>query len=855
MMPGKPVLLRRSPLPARLLSSAAAAALILASPGPAAYQAYAQVRSSRARFPSGASPSAPAASLRPNGSSAAAPFLRAGPSLAVAPAVGTGLSLPGRSRLREGALPAVPRAVDGGGSSRFAAAVAPPVSRDGTVPGGGDRVVAAVRPAPAGILAVGASSSAGLDVPAAGSAVFGRESRRQVSGRIERRFQALKSLFSSSVDDPVDAGERGPEIPFERPVRSLDGAGYTWGASPRAVPASLSRPAGPSARSEAGDIRSPGAETPVPLPTAEAALGGGPSGKGEQPAPSGGSSIRWFLAGLLIAQIGVEALGVAMPLLMLERFGGFSAMAQIGVFSSLTGMVGRLAGGAVPREWLKTAYVGASILRLASISVLIVFLMGPTLLPMVAAKTGLAFLASAGAWLAPFYAMGSYAVLVGLYSVNGFLGGISVTTETSLVQAMLGNSRAVLEQFLALEQWLVEIVGVGGPKLGGKVINHFGFGWALAIYPVTFAVAIVLFAVGIRVPRKDAREAADTVRAAAAQAKAGIRDFFKSIGRGAYVVFKNPVMRTAFLGYTAYMILNPFLYSILAPAFGVLMARGDAKLGSEFASSITALYSLGGLVGGIVMWRESVLIQAAKEERDESGRPKDGRVFRSAALRALGRALKPVSSRLWWGMDWAIRRAYLGRWIEAAGENGSLPEAGEKEVLRKSTLLWMGLGTFGLAAFLAFLLPVAQPAYVAIAAFGAAQVIANLKLRTWVMSEASREDQVKVNGFIGAASIGLVAIGLNLMGRLFDSFNGMTPFLYFNGGLALLAATYVWLRWTLKRHSEVPDAKPAGWLRALGAALAVVYGAAAVGIAFWLGHAVYLWLGPVLGRWPFRLWS
>src|SRR5207237_529880 len=133
------------------------------------------------------------------------------------------------------------------------------------------------------------------------------------------------------------------------------------------------------------------------------------------------------------------------------RFGGFSAMAQVAVFSSLTGMVGKLIGSSVAEKFgLKKTYVGAKILGLMSISTLIMFLLGPGALP------------GAMSWV-------------------------------------IAHQAAIP---LGLGQWLMETVGFSGPKAGGYIIKNHGFIPALLVYPVTFVVAIGLYIFGIQLPKK-----------------------------------------------------------------------------------------------------------------------------------------------------------------------------------------------------------------------------------------------------------------------------------------------------------------------------------------------------------------
>ncbi|MEK7389992.1 MAG: hypothetical protein AAB036_09860 [Elusimicrobiota bacterium] len=79
------------------------------------------------------------------------------------------------------------------------------------------------------------------------------------------------------------------------------------------------------------------------------------------------------------------------------------------------------------------------------------------------------------------------------------------------------------------------------------------------------------------------------------------------------LMFKDPVMRWAFLAYVVLTVLNPLLYQILAQAFGLFLTGGAALAASDVISWLTSIYSFGGLLGALYMWRESTLISNAKK--------------------------------------------------------------------------------------------------------------------------------------------------------------------------------------------------------------------------------------------------
>ncbi len=495
-------------------------------------------------------------------------------------------------------------------------------------------------------------------------------------------------------------------------------------------------------------------------------------------------SINVFLASILVTQVGVEILGMAMPLLMHAKFGGFSALAHIAVTSSAAGIIGRLfSGWVVNKIGMKAAYIGTTAIRTVSIAAMAAFLMGPTA-PLVAAVPAVAaFVAFAGHFPAEM-------VLVVFYGFNSLIASIAQTAQSSIPRVLLGKDQATLGRFYSLQQWLLEIIGVSGPKIGGVIVRGFGFTMAIAAYPLALAAALVMTAFGLRMPndgdealaaplkarRSGMPQAARALLAAAKRAadkivsliddvvlKAYLGNWIKEMGgsghltdaheqallsrstlgwmlaaagslaafatmllpsalpayaamiafgiaeviamlklnalilsrtkdkaetvkvnaasgaifavaytvalnlagllfdhlkgrqpfawfaaamiplgaaiyllyaalksrlgpdspqaqnrpkNGFKLLFVDPVMRWALLGYILLGLTNPLLYQILSQAFGLLMAHGSSVAAAGVASWITSLYSLGGLLGGLYMWRESTLISKAKKHQE-----------------------------------------------------------------------------------------------------------------------------------------------------------------------------------------------------------------------------------------------
>lgn len=438
-------------------------------------------------------------------------------------------------------------------------------------------------------------------------------------------------------------------------------------------------------------------------------------------------SFYWFLAAVLVMQIGVEILGLAMPLLMRETFGGFAALAQISVVATLTGVAGRLLGGwLADRFGVKLSYATVEGLRVLSIGGMVLYLVGMSLPAAVFGPASLA-IAAAGAlgfaavrrasrtsdgavraskWVkwgtraaVAALAVGSlmaigvlpgllpalastatvtlpllgtvpvaFAVLAGFYGFNGFVGGVAYTIEGSIAPLLLGSHRATLERLNSLKHWLMEVVAVPSPKLGGFVIQAFGFYAAIVLYPFMLAAALAMFLIGVKIPGESLRTDAE------------------------------PVQR--------------------------------------------------GRLGRALRARIAPLIPTAK---------------------ALFSFAREGMRRLIAGLDRLVLSAYLGRWIQAAGGKGKVTDADEHRMLSRSTRSWTLIGIASLASFATMMLPMAWPAYAAMVFFGVGEVIAAQKLYALMMSRTKdRSEALQLTAVSGAIYGLFAAAALVAAGKLFD---------------------------------------------------------------------------------------
>jgi hypothetical protein len=504
-------------------------------------------------------------------------------------------------------------------------------------------------------------------------------------------------------------------------------------------------------------------------------------------------------------------------------FGDFTVVAQLAIFSSIASILGRQFGPLIVQRFgLRNTYLFTEIARLVSISTLLgLLLTGHMTIPL----------------------------MMVFYSLNGLLGGVAVTAETSIPPALVGQDQAKLEKFWTWEQTLLEVVGVLGPILAGYAVDAYGAGPTLAAFPISFLLAFFILFFTLRIPsriesmrivdQKLAREKGTDPAAAhdnVASLKAGLKTllgagvlglaamalagapllgwvlaaaamsgaalwlarasklakltepaalqsrvnvaenvlgaFFRKIARGAKLVWATPLLKYGFLAYTAFMLLNPFLYSMIGPAFGRMVA-GPEGMGAVFGL-VAGLYSAGGLLGGLLMMREQRAINKRKEAGTLTPEQEE------AALRG--------SMRKW--MYWTIP-TLLAFGTMALG----LPTLG---------------AAFALPGWLAWAAPLTLPA-VALIPFGVAQVISMVKLRSFFQSKVpNASDMADAMGFLGSASLAASTLGILGLKFLFQNLDGTLPFLIIGAAMIPVGAYYWYITRKLDRvAASAPPTAPA----------------------------------------------
>lgn len=330
-----------------------------------------------------------------------------------------------------------------------------------------------------------------------------------------------------------------------------------------------------------GFVESSNGSGSVPLSNSSLKDSGSDDGPPKPPKKDGGSgpSRGWFgfsrgvaflLLAMGVAQIGVEAQAAATPTLIAKVFGDVTISANLGIVSSITDIVGTIIAPAVIKKLgLKKAFVSATILRLAAGGVM-------------------AGLVAAG-WL-------TVPAMMVIYGLSSLVWGISYTAERSMPAVLLNQDQARMERFRGARQILIEVVATLVPIGTGALVAAAGFMPAMIAFPVALLVSVAIVAKTLDIPAK-LQAASELARDAA-----GPTSFFKSLGRGAAVVAKTPALAWSLVSYAFYWLMNPMLYWLVAPAFGIWVTGNEEK-GAFVSGILTGVFSLGGLAAGLMITR------------------------------------------------------------------------------------------------------------------------------------------------------------------------------------------------------------------------------------------------------------
>ncbi len=433
------------------------------------------------------------------------------------------------------------------------------------------------------------------------------------------------------------------------------------------------------------------------------------------PAPSGSTrSAAIFVGSLVVAQVGVEAWSAAWAKWVQVNYSvdRYSTLTMISMFTSLA--AGYLGGLAADKLGVKRTYMAATFLGAAS----------------------------AAATLALFKMhMLPFAALTGLAAARGFLGNVGRTAEQTIPISIFKGDQGALERFNSISQVILETAGIAVPFFISSLLGALGPLGTMSLLPITALASLgALFFVAVPERQADA-----SVPAAGTTAEADADPALLRIGT---------------LGYPAFVVLNILLYSILAIGYGNYVHPGSSTdeqaLAAGVAGKIVSLYSLGGLVAGMIL--SGVL---------------------AAAWRKLRRSPEPPA--------------------ETTDRLRSL----------NSIVFWTRLGALGLLGFVPFLWTSPMLAAAGMIPFGLTNVMGQLKLVSLIQANVPSEKRGKVMGGVRTASTVAATAGLFAFGRLLKRYPASpVPFWALLAVLAALAAYCLWISRRLSRYIAGQTAKP-----------------------------------------------
>lgn len=558
---------------------------------------------------------------------------------------------------------------------------------------------------------------------------------RSLPKKLARHFTALRRAFGLAADE---------ETPAPADVRSAD-----LREGPAVEPVEVGTP-------DRSEVAAPavGLAPAAKVEAARPAVAASPAEQKDAPPSRAwlglGKPAIMFILSMVAAQIGVEAFYAALPGLIQKTFGDFTIVAQLSIVSSLASIFGSQLGPlAVHRFGLKRTYLGVRIVGLLTMS-------------------AMAGLLAVGHMTLPLMTV--------FYAFSGLVSGAALMARESIPPVLVGQDNARIEKYWTWEQTITEIIGISGPIVTGAIVARAGFLPALIAYPLSMLVSIGIVMATLRLPKGAAEPEAKPAESAGRE-----KGFFEKIAQGAILVWKTPALRYSFLAYTVFMTTNPYLYTLIGPAYGLRIAATE-ELATAVTGWLTGLYSLGGLIGGFVMMRQQKRLDADK-----------------AAMRARYEAEHGAVSDEEW-------ERHVKPW--------------ESETLRGSLKRWLLLGTLGLTAFATFAFPlptlgalVALPAglgwlgslslpALAMVPFGMAQVASVLKLRSFFQARVPGEDSMSdAMGFFSAASLAADTVGLLALKYLF-AVQGFTPFVVIAAAMVPFALFYLYLRGRLDKLSR-----------------------------------------------------
>lgn len=282
--------------------------------------------------------------------------------------------------------------------------------------------------------------------------------------------------------------------------------------------------------------------------------------------PAARRSFAAYTAGVSMSKVGVEALNLVVPILLLTQYGTAAAVGAFFVSSQLAGLVaGAAAGPLIDR-------LGAARALAAS-----------------AAAQGLAMAAVPAALLLGLPV--GLPVLFGLFTLNGALAGVSDIARRAALPGLVGGEEGLLRRCNAKVYLVRELAAIASVFGAGWLLQRFGALPALGLHPLAYAGAAALFVLMLKGPGA-LRPGAGPAPGPPDPPGAAWRD----LAAGARAVLEDPALRMASLVNVPVIALHNLFHAMLAAVYatGVLHspAMAAVMLGAWNAGELAAAFWL-----------------------------------------------------------------------------------------------------------------------------------------------------------------------------------------------------------------------------------------------------------------------
>ncbi|MDP3541521.1 MAG: MFS transporter [Elusimicrobiota bacterium] len=389
------------------------------------------------------------------------------------------------------------------------------------------------------------------------------------SGRVaalsESAARALENV-SSAASSRADLRRSGDELEGilsgETQVRPSNGVSGFLEAGDSNLGAAL-RPAQAS-------LEAPASEPAAPMP--------------EIPAPARRGFLL-YAGGISVVKVGIEALNLVVPALLLTQYGAASLVGALFLSSQLAGLVaGWVAGPLVDRFSPAKVLAVTAILQITAIGAIpLAFAFGTTLgLPAIFA----------------------------LFTVNGLLGGAFDIARRAALPQILGRDERVLNAHNAKIYIARELAAMAGIFGTGLLLDKLGYLATLGIHPAAYFIAALLFA-RLAFRRTEAAPAAAAGEPAPAKKRGSALAALKSLTRGARLVWSSPELRRSALLNIPVITLHNLFHQMLAVVYAAKV------LGSPAAAAVLlGAWNLGEFAAALLLRRQA----ARRGENASSGK-------------------------------------------------------------------------------------------------------------------------------------------------------------------------------------------------------------------------------------------